>query len=79
MGWYERRLCLYLYLTNFVYSPEDKTAPMKDENGRELPDWLREEEEKILAKAEEKLPKITNTFAIISFAVNYNIKAVLLR
>ena len=78
MCWYERRLAIYLYLIDFIYSPDEKTAPMKDENGRELPNWLQEAEEKILAQAEEKLPKTTNTEVFISYAVNYSIKAVLL-
>ena len=78
MTWYERRLPVYMYLIGSVYSTEDKTAPLKDENGRELPDWLREAEEKELAAAEEKLPKMTRGRVIAEYLVNYGIKSLLL-
>ena len=37
MCWLERRLPLYLFAVEFVYSENDKKAEPRDENGRELP------------------------------------------
>mmetsp|Transcript_1595 Transcript_1595/g.2210 ORF Transcript_1595/g.2210 Transcript_1595/m.2210 type:complete len:85 (+) Transcript_1595:2105-2359(+) len=77
MCWYERRLPIYLYFIELVFSQEDKKAILKDENGRELPQWLREAEEKAIKDAEQSLPKYVTKTVLLNYAVNYGVKLLL--
>ena len=46
MCWQERRMPLFELGIEMAFSDEDKRAEPVDENGRELPQWLKEAEEK---------------------------------
>lgn len=55
MCWYERKKPLYEMLLEFNYTKEMKQEVLKDKKGRELPDWLREADEKEQAEKANKL------------------------
>ena len=78
MCWYERRLPIYLFFIDLVYSEEEKKAMLKDENGRELPQWLREAEEKAIIETDLALPNFSKRTIILSYMFNYGLKALLL-
>jgi len=59
MCWYERRQPLYELAIELAFSAEDKKAEPVDENGRELPQWLKEADEKETAEKAEKFTKHT--------------------
>eukprot|EP00353_Schmidingerella_taraikaensis_P015575 CAMPEP_0185620306 /NCGR_PEP_ID=MMETSP0436-20130131/53588_1 /TAXON_ID=626734 ORGANISM="Favella taraikaensis, Strain Fe Narragansett Bay" /NCGR_SAMPLE_ID=MMETSP0436 /ASSEMBLY_ACC=CAM_ASM_000390 /LENGTH=91 /DNA_ID=CAMNT_0028260561 /DNA_START=177 /DNA_END=452 /DNA_ORIENTATION=- len=56
MCWSERRLPLRQLLIELSFANEEREAALKDENGRELPQWLREAEENEIAERDKNLP-----------------------
>ena len=52
----ERRQQLFERLIERAFTEEDKKAEARDENGRELPQWLKEAEEKEAAEKAERYP-----------------------
>ena len=69
---------MYLHFIELVYSDEDKKALIKDENGRDLPEWLREAEERSLQTDMEQLPKKNKWMVLANYTVNYGVKALLI-
>ena len=78
MCWMERRQPFYELLIELSFSQEDKSAELKDENGRELPQWLKEAEEKLAAEKAEKLPKYSKRIVLLNYCFNYGVKLYLL-
>ena len=78
MSWYERRQPLFEMAIEVVFSAEDKTAEPVDDNGRELPLWLKEAEEKETAEKALKYTKHTPKSIAINYCFNYGIKLWLL-
>ena len=60
------------------FTEEDKSAELKDENGRELPQWLKEAEEKLAAEKADKLPKYSKRIILLNYGLNYGVKLYLL-
>ena len=69
MSWYERRQPLFEMAIEVVFSAEDKTAEPVDDNGRELPLWLKEAEEKETAEKALKYTKHTPKRIAINYCV----------
>ena len=61
-----------------AYTEEDKKAEVKDENGRELPQWLKEAEEKVEAEKVQSFQKFSKKTIMINLVVNYGCKLILL-
>ena len=78
MCWYERRKPLYEMMLELHYTNEQKTEPTRDQNGRELPDWLREAAEKEEAEKAEILPKYTSKGVCLNLCLNYGFKLLIL-
>ena len=78
MCWYERRQPLCEMAIEMVFSAEEKTAEPVDENGRELPLWLKEADEKETAEKALKYTKHTLKSIAINYCFNYGIKLWLL-
>lgn len=76
--WYERRQPLYELAIELAFSKEDKEAELVDENGRELPQWLKEAEEKDMDEKNLKYRTISKKALITNFAVNYGVKLALI-
>ena len=76
MCWYERRKPLYEMILELHYSKEQKEELTKDENGRELPEWLREAAEKEQSEKAVKLTKYTQKGQCLNLCLNYGFKLV---
>ncbi len=74
MCWYERRKPLYEIILELHYTKEQKTEPFQDQNGRELPDWLKEAAEKEELEKAEKLPMYTTKGMCLNLILNYGFK-----
>ena len=78
MSWFERRVPLYQFIIECYYSKQDRVAAPKDENGRELPDWLREAEEREMVQKESCMTKRSWYSVILQYVFNYGIKVYIL-
>ena len=78
MSWIERRQPLYEKMIERAFSEEDKKAETRDENGRELPQWLKEAEEKEVAEKAEKYTKYSKKTIFFNYFTNYGLKLYML-
>ena len=78
MSWMERRQPLYMRMIELAFSPEDKKAELKDENGRELPQWLKEAEENEMREKAARMPKFSKKRILLNYSFNYGTKIYLL-
>lgn len=78
MNWMERRQPIYEYMIEMVFSEEDKKAVLRDGNGRELPQWLKEAEENDIREKIEKLPNFSKKTILLNYCLNYGVKGWLL-
>ena len=65
-------------LLEFNYTKEMKQEVFKDKKGRELPDWLREADEKEQADKADKLAQYTSKGTALNLSCNYGLKLVML-
>ena len=79
LGWYERRQCIYEQLIELSFSSEDKKAPLKDENGRLLPQWLQQAEEKEMKERQAKLPQTSKHVLMVHYSFHYALKIAVLK
>ena len=78
MSWLERKLPFYEWIVEIAYSDEEKKENARDLNGRELPMWLREAEEKEEMEKSENFADYSKKVIVLNFLLNYGIKAFLI-
>ena len=78
MSWYERRLLIFEVLIEQSFSTEEKEIVALDENGRELPEWLKKAEEKEFLERTIALPEYSVLKVLCNYSIHYGLKAYML-
>ena len=79
MTWHERRQPVQLYLLkSFFHSENQSNIGTMKEKERELPDWLREAEEKETESKMEKMPNRSTWAISMNYACHYGVKVIIL-